>query len=76
LAACTDRPQAHTNAETCNKKMEATLRFLLTLFGTKSIPSLAATIVLQFQSLLQGRTGMATKKAAKKTAKKSAAKKK
>jgi hypothetical protein len=49
----------------------------LTLIFAKSIPSLAATIVLQLQSLIHRENRqMATKKAAKKTAKKAAAKKK
>jgi hypothetical protein len=57
--------------------MHASYRFFLTLFFAKSIPSLAATIVLQLQSLIHRENRqMATKKAAKKTAKKAAAKKK
>jgi hypothetical protein len=59
------------------KKNHATHRFFLTLIFAKSIPSLAATIVLQLRSLIDRENRqMATKKAAKKTAKKAAAKKK
>ncbi|MBB5058989.1 hypothetical protein HDF16_003712 [Granulicella aggregans] len=58
------------------KKNVPTYRFLLTLFFTKSIPSLAAMHVVQRTRLITGRTGkMATKKAAKKVAKKAAKKK-
>jgi hypothetical protein len=60
-----------------HKKNRTRNRFFLTLIFTKSIPSLAATIVLQLQSLIDRENRqMATKKAAKKTAKKAAAKKK